>query len=135
MDGDQAALIRIAAGLDLPGKVQCRTDIEAALQVIKENRLPIVLCDDACGWREMLEDLKTLPDPPFLIVTSVLADDRLWSEALNLGAYDVLAKPFRADEVARVLNMAWLRWAKRSKPRWTLPLFQHVNIAAGTHIL
>ena len=31
---------------------------------------------------------------PLVIVASHLADDQLWAEALNLGAHDVLAKPF-----------------------------------------
>jgi FixJ family two-component response regulator len=48
-----------------------------------------------------------------LIVTSRLADEHLWAEALNLGAYDVLAKPFDQEEVIRVLSSAWLR--KRSR--------------------
>ncbi len=61
----------------------------------------------------MLEHLSTLPDTPLLIVTSRLADDSLWAEALNLGAYDVLAKPFDATEVARVVSMAWQHWHTR----------------------
>jgi DNA-binding response OmpR family regulator len=35
-----------------------------------------------------------------------LADDYLWSEALNLGAYDVLAKPFDVEEVVRTVDAA-----------------------------
>jgi hypothetical protein len=46
-------------------------------------------------------------------VTSRLADERLWAEALNLGAWDVLAKPFDADEVIRIGKIAgpniWLQ--------------------------
>jgi len=60
----------------------------------------------------------SLPDPPFLVVTSRLADDRLWAEALNLGAYDVLAKPFDKTEVNRIVRSAWLRWTNR-KPSAT----------------
>ena len=48
--------------------------------------------------------------PPLQIVTSRLANDRLWAEALNLGAYDVLARPFDAAEVLRSVGMAWRRW-------------------------
>jgi len=53
------------------------------------------------------------PDPPLVIVTSHLADERLWAEALNLGAYDVLAKPFDAIEVGRILGLAWQHWQDR----------------------
>jgi DNA-binding response OmpR family regulator len=69
----------------------------------------------------MLEDMTLLVDSPLLIVVSRLADEHLWAEALNLGAYDVLAKPFDAMELSRTLTSAWLRWcalkvvAKRPK--------------------
>jgi DNA-binding response OmpR family regulator len=62
----------------------------------------------------MLDHAGCLPNPPLLIVTSRLADERLWAEALNLGAYDVLAKPFDKREVIRTVTAAWLHWANRS---------------------
>jgi DNA-binding response OmpR family regulator len=43
-------------------------------------------------------------------VTSRLADDRLWAEVLNIGGYDVLAKPFVPAEVFRTISLAWLNW-------------------------
>ena len=46
-----------------------------------------------------------------LVVTARLADDQLWAQALNLGAYDVLAKPFDEQEVIRTLSLAWIHWA------------------------
>jgi DNA-binding response OmpR family regulator len=61
----------------------------------------------------MLEVLTPLSNPPFLIVTSRTADERLWAEALNLGAYDVLAKPYNQAEVIRVVSLAWLLWKER----------------------
>jgi FixJ family two-component response regulator len=45
-----------------------------------------------------------------LIVASRLADERLWAEALNLGAWDVLAKPFNHIEVIRSVKSAWQHW-------------------------
>ena len=73
------------------------------------------MCERDLGpanWRDLLERTQQLANPPFLIVTSRLADDHLWAEALNLGAYDVLAKPFYPCEVARVVNLACLRWQR-----------------------
>ena len=64
----------------------------------------------------MVEALAFLPDPPYLIVTSRQADERLWVEALNLGAFDVLQTPFNAAEVTRAVGMAWLHWADRRRP-------------------
>ena len=47
-----------------------------------------------------------MPAPPLLIVISQLADEHLWAEALNLGVYDVLAKPLDDIEIVRVLSLA-----------------------------
>jgi len=93
----------------------CHT-LASALAALRKVRVPVVVCESDLQpgtWKEVLEELRTLPDPPFLIVTSRLADERLWAEALNLGAYDVLAKPFDGREVTRIVSMAWLRWKDR----------------------
>jgi DNA-binding response OmpR family regulator len=84
-------------------------------QLRKRVLPPLVLCDRDLfpgSWKEMLDGMKRLSDPPLLIVTSRLADEQLWAEALNLGAYDVLAKPFEVTEVHRILSLAWLHWRR-----------------------
>ena len=93
--------------------------VGTALADIRKLRAPIVLCERTLAsgtWKEMLEQARQLPDPPLVIVTSRVADEALWAEALNLGAYDVLAKPFDASEVERTLSMAWLHWSSRKSP-------------------
>lgn len=102
------------AGTDTAGRLFVCANFEECLSTVRKTRIPIVLCDTDGNWRRLLEEFRELPEPPYLIVTSRLADDRLWSEALNLGAYDVLAKPFERSEVVRVLTMAWMRWNARS---------------------
>jgi len=90
--------------------------VASALSVLREIQAPIVICDcdvSSGTWAEMLVQLSLLPDPPLLIVTSRLADERLWAEALNLGAWDVLAKPFDAAEVIRIIGVAWQHWQDR----------------------
>ena len=87
--------------------------VESAMSHLRSARIPVVLCDCEPGgatWKALLEELATLAQKPFLIVTSRSADNYLWAEALNLGAYDVLAKPFEASEVTRILSLGWLRW-------------------------
>ena len=84
--------------------------LESALPVLRANAIPIVLSERDLfpgTWKDVLAETLNLSDPPLLIVASRLADEYLWAEALNLGAYDVLAKPFDADEVVRVLRSAW----------------------------
>ena len=95
--------------------MSCST-LKKALAALREGNLPIVICDhDLPGgtWIELLEQTRTLPTPPYVIVASRMADDTLWAEALNLGAYDVLAKPFDAQEVVRIVSLAWLHWRER----------------------
>jgi CheY-like chemotaxis protein len=87
-----------------------------AWRALRSHHFALVLCE--CDlkpgtWRELLDLLARLPDPPFLIVTSRVADERLWAEALNLGAYDVLAKPFDHTEVMRAVSMACTHWRAR----------------------
>jgi len=90
--------------------------LASALSELRNGQFAIVLWNDALSggtWRDGLEQISRLPDPPLFIVTSRLADERLWVEALNLGAYDVLAQPFDAMEVRRVLILAWEHWRDR----------------------
>jgi DNA-binding response OmpR family regulator len=91
--------------------VKRQLDVSGAFSDLRKEQFPLVLCDDALPWRDLLEGpIRALPVPPLLVVSSRLADDRLWAEALNLGAYDVLAKPFDKAEVIRVIESAWLHW-------------------------
>ncbi|HUP05041.1 MAG TPA: hypothetical protein VMU19_13690 [Bryobacteraceae bacterium] len=74
---------------------------------------PVVLCDGdvrPSAWKETLDFVTCLPQAPCLIVTSRTAGEALWAEALNLGAHDVLSKPFERAELIRVLRSACLHW-------------------------
>jgi DNA-binding response OmpR family regulator len=57
-------------------------------------------------WKDLLQELRLLEDPPPLIVVTRLADDFLWAEVLNLGAHDLLAKPFDKREVLHAVSTA-----------------------------
>jgi len=123
---DHGFLGRLFDGSDwyVPGKSECAfirsSTLASACSVLRERPARVVLCERDLfpgTWRDMWEHISLLPDPPLLIVTSRLADDRLWLEALNLGAYDVLAKPFHAGEVIRVVTFAWQDWQNRRDVR------------------
>ena len=101
IEEDHVALRRIfrpsgwAACADLKWKLQSKPTVESALTALRGDSYPLDVseCDLLPGsWRAMLAETAILPDPPLLAVTSRLADERLWAEALNLGAYDVLAE-------------------------------------------
>jgi len=94
--------------------------IEAAVSALQEKTISIVLCESELlpgTWKDMLEHISAHPDPPFMIVTSRLADEYLWVEALNHGVYDVLMKPFDTEELGRVLTMASFQWKHRRDRR------------------
>jgi len=119
---DRDFLTKIFDCLECPSAPNCKWEIrlaegvESNLASLERGRIPIVFWDGdrmPGAWKELLERFARLSRPPLLIVTSRLADDRLWAEALNLGAYDVLAKPFEAAEVARSAERACLRWRER----------------------
>jgi DNA-binding NtrC family response regulator len=112
-DEDCASLARIFKS---GWTVIASATVASALAVLRETPIPIVICDcdvSSGTWGEMLNHFSLLPDPPLLIVTSRLADERLWAEALNLGAWDVLAKPFDANEVMRIAGIARQHWQDR----------------------
>ena len=108
---DRAGLERIFHG---SGWLLLTADSPAAtLSALRERTVSIVICDDDRfpeTWRDLLALMAHWDNPPLLIVTARLADERLWAEALNLGAYDVLATPFDVTEAVRVVNMAQRRW-------------------------
>jgi len=92
--------------------------IRSAALLLRRQNVPIALCDDQATtgrWQELLKVTASLPDPPLLIVTSRLADERLWAEALNLGAQDVLSKPYDRTEVVWVMSAAWRSWQQRHR--------------------
>jgi len=86
-----------------------------ALSCVQQVHPWVVVCDQLLAdgdWRDLLKDLQGEHRMPPLIVSSRLADDRLWAEVLNLGGYDLLASPFAASEVSRVVRMAAHRGSK-----------------------
>ena len=104
----------------------CAT-LASGLAALRQREFEVVVCERDLtpgSWKEVLEQVTILADPPSLIVTSRLADARLWAEALNLGAFDVLAKPFDGAEAMRVVGAAWRAWggqrlpARREGSKW-----------------
>ncbi len=115
---------------DCNWKLHKSPSLESALTALQEDQIPIVICERDLlpgTWKDMLARIKLLPTPPVLIVTSRLADEYLWAEAMNLGAYDVVPKPFDSHELSRIISFAWLHWSEKYPT--SLP---KVMTAAGT---
>ncbi|MFN3323769.1 MAG: response regulator [Bryobacteraceae bacterium] len=94
--------------------------VDEALTLLAAHQPAIVLCEERLPdgtWRDVLEGCSRLSRPPRLIVTSTRGDERLWAEVLNLGAYDLLLKPFEREEVSHVISIAWLHWREEQQAR------------------
>ena len=104
---------RLQAIIGSASKLVMASDFSAAKTLLAGRKIFLVLCEcdsNPGTWIDWLEYLESLPTPPLLIVTSRLADERLWAEVLNLGAWDVLAKPFDDGEVLRTVQSTLLHY-------------------------
>jgi len=73
------------------------------------TRISLILCEYSLPdgtWKDMLDHVTGAGVEAPIIVTSRLADERLWAEVINLGGYDVLAKPFSEREVLHAITCA-----------------------------
>ena len=74
------------------------------------REIPVVICQHSLpdgDWKLLLAGLDRVAVRPSLIVSSRLADECLWAEVLNLGAFDLLlGAPFEPEEVLRVTESA-----------------------------
>jgi len=95
-------------------------DLESAVTMLQHHEVAVIVCERDLSQGtsiDVLDHIDTLPNAPSLIVTSGLADDHLWAEVLNLGAWGVLAKPFDRKEVIRSVKSGWQHWHDRTHVR------------------
>jgi DNA-binding NtrC family response regulator len=80
---------------------------------------PVVLFDrnwPGAEWKLDVAGLAASPHHPCVILMSSVADDYLFQEVIRRGGYDVLPKPLRPDNAARVLKLALSYWSRSAKP-------------------
>jgi len=95
-----------------------------ALRILNTAPISVTIYDAETQqgtWQALLAEIQHRDAPPNLIVSSRLADERLWAEVLNLGGYDVLLEPFDRAEVLRVAYMAWRAWRRDLPASGSLP--------------
>ena len=95
-----------------------------AVKLMRRESIPVVMCvGDARDrtWKQLMDDAAQIPSGPRVVVSSRLADDRLWAEVLQAGAYDFLAMPWEPREVLRVISLAWQSWAIGQRPAYQGP--------------
>ena len=82
---------------------------EQALAYLREHPVDLVITDltmPGMDGMELLRQLSTKPDPPLVIMITAFATTDTAVEAMKLGAYDYLTKPFKVDEIQVVVQRA-----------------------------
>jgi len=83
-------------------RVQAAPDGEAALRKLEETNVDVLLCDinmPRIDGMEVLRRLHERPNPPEVIMLTGQATVETAVEAMKLGAYDYLTKPYTIDEL------------------------------------
>lgn len=90
-------------------EVTTAANATAALEHIENSAIDIVLCDlrmPGISGMELLPELvKRLPNVPIIMMSAFGSTD-LAIEAMKLGAYDYIAKPFQPSEILLTLRKA-----------------------------
>jgi len=102
----------------LPVPLEHVADVQHARATIQAEPHQVILSEAMLPdgtWRDVLDIAGSVLPRPAVIVTDAMADARFWTEALNLGAYDLIAQPFATTEVRRILSYACSRQSGQSK--------------------
>jgi DNA-binding NtrC family response regulator len=101
----------------LPVIVEHVESLERARAELRQKDYDVVLTEAVLAdgnWLDALHVVREHPNELEVIVTDAQADARLWSEALNMGAFDLLAQPFYEPEVKRIVYNACFRTTPHS---------------------
>ena len=90
--------------------VVCVGDGKSALQAVRDEAFDVALVDIVMPEMDGLETLKHLraePDPPQVIIITGNGTVETAINAMKLGAYDYMAKPYRMAEIDVLVRRAW----------------------------
>ena len=89
--------------------VRAAADGEAALKLLEESNVDVLLCDinmPRMDGMELLRRVRERPNPPETIMLTGHATVETAIEAMKLGAYDYLSKPYRINELDALVKQA-----------------------------
>jgi DNA-binding NtrC family response regulator len=89
--------------------VSVAPDGEAALRRLEESNVDVMLCDinmPKMDGMELLRRVRERPNPPEIIMLTGHATVETAIEAMKLGAYDYLSKPYRITELDALVKQA-----------------------------
>ena len=89
--------------------VRVAPDGEAALRLLEESNVDVMLCDinmPRMDGMELLRQVHQRPNPPEVIMLTGHATVETAIEAMKLGAYDYLSKPYHITELDALVKQA-----------------------------
>lgn len=101
----------LAADLSAIGVGTCHAKgLPEAVRRANEFPISVIVCDaDSVDWEEALRVLQEVPEPGAIVFLTRLADERLWLRMLQAGAFDLLEKPYRPQDLRWVVSSALKR--------------------------
>jgi DNA-binding NtrC family response regulator len=103
----------------LPLALDHASTVQQMRTKLRQSDYDVILTEAALpdgNWLDVLHVVRKHPAETEVIVTDPHADARFWSEALNLGAYDLVSQPFYEPEVRRILYNACSRASYQPVP-------------------
>lgn len=97
----------------LPVVLRHTDTLRQARAKLQQEEFDVILTEASLSdgnWLDALHLAREIPREIQVIVTDRQADAHFWAEALNCGAYDLVAQPFYEPEVRRILYNACTRW-------------------------
>src|SRR5580765_4343990 len=113
ISGDRQDARRLSEMLHaLPLQLHHAPSLNKARTRLHQHNYNVILTEAALPdgkWLDVLDLARDCRKETEVIVTDPQADASFWAEALNRGAYDLLAQPFYEPEVRRILYNACSR--------------------------
>ena len=112
LDDEQSMVEFLEYALQKEGyQVSCAQEGETALKLLGEGSFDLIISDLRMPNMDGLEVLKEChkidPDVPFIFMTAYASSDTA-IEALKLGAFDYITKPFQVEELKNLIKNALL---------------------------
>jgi DNA-binding NtrC family response regulator len=111
----------VAQALDGTNVVVRRESSPAQVVATAQQAPPVVLVTTDSDWRELLRGLCSGGDDhPAVVILTPTLDAALWTEALTLGAFDVVTLSAERQQFVRTVATAHQRWERHQLMRQAL---------------
>jgi DNA-binding NtrC family response regulator len=114
--GNRTALVQILEECGL--EPVTASNVEETGNILARRPTHVVFCEDTLsdgGFREILRLVKATRPESQVVVASKLGDVDEYIEAMNLGAFDFIAPPYRDADVISVIDSACDRYRLKRK--------------------